>query len=171
MAEKHATSDGRTGRVLLVAHCLMNATTRLHGISKHSAVHPALAELIATNGVGIVQLPCPEAGFLGMDRWAASREQYDTPVFRRHCAEVLEPVLDTLEVLARDGVEIVGVWGVAGSPSCGAEQTSTGFVGGLIDAPARSERVSGSGVFFEVLAAQLEERGIAANLVDAPEGR
>lgn len=169
MTEKHATADGRTSRVLLVAHCLMNATTRLHGISKHSAVHPALAELVATGEVGIVQLPCPEAGFLGMDRWAASREQYDTPVFRRHCAEVLEPVLDTLEVLARDNVEFVAAWGVAGSPSCGAEQTSTGFVGGLVDAAARSERVSGRGVFFEVLAAGLEARGITADLIDAPE--
>ena len=34
--------------------------------------------------VGVIQLPCPEATFLGMRRWGMTREQYDVPAFRRH---------------------------------------------------------------------------------------
>jgi len=162
-------SDLRSKRVVVVAHCLLDVNTRLHGIARWHGAHPSVLTDALERGVGLIQLPCPEAGLLGMKRWAAGREQYDTAGFRRWSRRALKPTVDTIQELVRDGVVIERVVGVAGSPSCGALVTSEGFEGGLIDAPASSERVTGSGVFLEVFRAMLSERDIHPEFLDAPE--
>lgn len=163
--------DSRSGRITVVCHCLLNANSRLAGIATYPGVAPALGELLES-GSGIVQLPCPESGFLGMKRWAASYEQYDTPAYRRHCRSVLEPVIDQLEAFADAGYAIEGVLGVRGSPSCAVNETSRGFEGGLITGARRSHDAEGPGVFIEELRALLRERGIevAFSEVDTPAG-
>lgn len=160
--------DARSRRVVVVAHCLLNSNTRVHGIAAWAGALEPVVSRFTAEGIGIVQLPCPEASLLGMDRWAATREQYDTPGYRRHCRDLFAETLDTLEVLVRDGVTIEGVLGVPGSPSCGVFETSEGFSGGRADGTQLSKHVAGSGIFMQELAAAMRERGLDVPFTDAP---
>ncbi len=121
--------------VTVAAHCLLNTLTRVKGLA------PLPFQLEGPT----VQLPCPEALYLGLERWAVTRNQLDVPQFRRFCRALIEEYADLLEMLAREGASLCIV-GVAGSPSCGVITTSSGYTGGL---PGVAEHacMAGRGVF------------------------
>ena len=146
--------------ITVVAHCLLNPLTRVKG----------LAPLPFRPEGPTVQLPCPEALYLGLERWAVTKNQLDVPQFRRFCHTLIEHYVDLLEMLAHEGTRLCIV-GVAGSPSCGVITTSSGYTGGLPGA-AEHAHVSGRGVFMEELLAELERRGVAARVEEiGAEGR
>jgi predicted secreted protein len=153
--------------VVVLAHCLLNANTRLQGIAKWPGARADVLGPYIEQGVGIIQLPCPEASLFGMRRWAATREQYDTTAFRRHCRALASDVVDTIETLAHDGCDIEAVVGVQGSPSCGVLETSEGFSGGPIDEEQTSERVAGTGIFMQELRSMLAERNLDVRFSEA----
>lgn len=132
----------------MVAHCLLDPLTRVKGL-KGISFRPAGP---------VVQLPCPEAIYLGLDRWAVTRNQLDVPQFRRFCRSIAAQYADLLEMLAKKGVRI-RVVGVARSPSCGISSTTRGYKGGRVREAAH-EVVPGPGVFMEELLAELRERGV-----------
>jgi len=138
--------------ITVAAHCLLNPLTRVKG----------LVPLPFQPEGPTVQLPCPEALYLGLERWAVTRNQLDVPQFRRFCRTLIEGYADLLEMLAHQGARLCIV-GVAGSPSCGVVTTSSGYTGGLPGA-AEHVRVAGRGVFMEELLAELERRGVAARV-------
>ncbi len=151
-AEREAESASCTApgqEITVAAHCLLNPTTRVKG----------LRPLVFRPEGPTVQLPCPEALYLGLDRWAVTRNQLDVPEFRRFCRSLIVHYADLLEMLARKGVRL-RIVGVAGSPSCGVISTSSGYAGGRVHEVAH-ERVPGRGVFMEELLAELERRGVA----------
>jgi predicted secreted protein len=152
----------RSRRVVVLAHCHLNVNTKVHGLACYAGVRTDVVGPIIERGAGIVQLPCPEATFLGMRRWGMTVEQYDTPAYRRHCREILAPVVDTLSALAEDGCVIEAVLGVEGSPSCGVTTTCAGYAGGELEDAADQEaaRVPGRGVFFGELRAMLQDAGL-----------
>jgi len=134
--------------ITVAAHCLLNPLTRVRG----------LAPLPFQPDGPTVQLPCPEALYLGLERWAVTRNQLDVPQFRRFCRSLIEDYADLLQMLARDGARLCIV-GVAGSPSCGVTTTSSGYTGGRVR-ECEHMHVSGRGVFMEELLAELERRGV-----------
>ena len=136
--------------ITVAAHCLLNPLTRVKG----------LAPLPFRPEGPTVQLPCPEALYLGLERWAVTRNQLDVPQFRRFCRSLIEQYVDLLQMLAREGAKL-HIVGVAGSPSCGVETTSSGYTGGRVR-ECEHAHVSGRGVFMEELLAELERRGVAA---------
>ncbi len=134
--------------ILVLAHCLQNPFTRVKGL-----------EPLAFRPEGpTIQLPCPEALYLGLDRWAATKNQLDIPEFRRFCRSLITPYADLLEMLFCRGIRIK-IIGIAGSPSCGVATTSSGYAGGRVR-EAEHARVSGRGVFMEELLAELERRRV-----------
>jgi predicted secreted protein len=138
--------------VCVVAHCLLNPYTRVKGLKP-------LEFCLPSEGQGpVVQLPCPEALYMGLDRWAVTRNQLDVPEFRRFCRSLITHYADLLEMLAKKGVRI-RVLGVRGSPSCGVCTTSSGYAGGRVR-ECEHEHVPGQGVFMEELLAELQRRGI-----------
>ena len=141
--------------ILVLAHCLQNPFTRVKGLEPLS---------FRPEGASI-QLPCPEALYLGLDRWAVTKNQLDIPEFRRFCRSLITHYADLLEMLARQGARIK-IMGIAGSPSCGLATTSSGYAGGRVS-EAEHARVPGRGVFMEELLAELERRGVAFQAEDA----
>lgn len=143
------TERGR--KVAVVAHCLLNVNTKVHGLARYDAVHPVALRLIA-EGAGLVQLPCPEEAHLGMNRWGMTRDQYDVPAYRRLCRGLARRVAEMVASLAADGCDILGVWGVDGSPSCGVNRSCEGYPGGevgtLASAPTATD-APGPGVFMD----------------------
>ena len=134
--------------VTVMAHCLLNPLTRVKGLEplEFSPAGPTM------------QLPCPEALYLGTERWAVTRNQLDVPQFRQFCRSLIVHYADLLEMLAKEGVR-VRVVGVAGSPSCGVQTTSFGYAGGRVH-EAEHEHVPGRGIFMEELIGEMERRGI-----------
>ncbi|MCF4151256.1 2-thiouracil desulfurase family protein [Dethiosulfovibrio sp. F2B] len=158
----------RSRRYVLISHCLLNVNAKVDGYGLYpGALEPLVLPLIKS-GIGIFQLPCPEATFAGARRWGMTVEQYDIPAYRRHSRWLLEQVVDQVEDDLANGVSVLGVVGVDGSPSCGVDCTCYGYTGGMIgggDAVARSVESgrmgSGQGVFMKVLSDMFKERDIA----------
>jgi predicted secreted protein len=144
----HTSCSANEPEITVVAHCLLNPYTRVKG----------LRPVQFRPGGPVIQLPCPEALYMGLDRWAVTRNQLDVPEFRRFCRSLIVHYADLLEMLARQGKRIKIV-GLAGSPSCGLETTSLGYAGGRVH-EVEHEHVAGKGVFMEELIAELERRGI-----------
>jgi len=166
----------RNRTVVVLAHCHLNVNTKVHGLAEYGGVRAEVLEPLIAAGHGIVQLPCPEASFLGMKRWGMTREQYDTPAYRRHCRSILGPVVDTLVALAEDGCRIESVLGVDGSPTCGVNSTCFGYSGGEIatlleKGPPGCFEAPGRGVLMEVLGSMLDEVGLSVEFQGVAEGR
>ena len=151
-------SRGR--RIAVVAHCVLNANSKVLGLASYPGAITQLVSGLIDGGLGIVQLPCPEATFLGMRRWGMTYEQYDTPAYRRHCREILGPVVDELAAFADVGYTIERAIGIDGSPSCGVATTCTGYTGGEVTSIPSCAKTPGRGVFIEVLQAMLAENSL-----------
>ncbi|TDB38031.1 MAG: hypothetical protein D9V44_08290 [Actinobacteria bacterium] len=156
----------RSRRVAVLAHCHLNVNTKVLGLAEYAGVRREVVLPLLEAGVGIVQLPCPEATYLGMRRWGMTREQYDVSAYRRHCERILEPTIDTLVALADDTCVIEVVLGVDGSPNCGVTRTCFGYAGGEIEAlfaagdSPRATDAPTAGVFMEVLRTLLADAGL-----------
>ena len=110
-------------KIVVLAHCMLNQNTKPDRRARFAgAVQPVL-EVLAEEGLGIFQLPCPEIGFAGPWRFSQVIQQYDTPRYRDHCRDLVVRTVDQLEHCLRptdDGEDYrVAVVGVEGSPSCG----------------------------------------------------
>jgi predicted secreted protein len=123
---------------------------------------PVVNRYLAT-GAGIIQLPCPEMTYLGLKRWGMTRDQYDTPFYRRHCIDILRPYVDQIVEYIDNGYSIECIVGVDGSPSCGFRFTCEGYCGGMIDGALSQsfQEVPGQGVFIRELSNMLKEHSIS----------
>lgn len=61
-------TDGRSKRVLFVAHCLLNQNAISDGTADYPACHADIVRMLLDAQVGIVQMNCPELCCLGLDR-------------------------------------------------------------------------------------------------------
>ncbi|MDR3687280.1 MAG: 2-thiouracil desulfurase family protein [Coriobacteriia bacterium] len=156
----------RSRRVVVLAHCILNGNAKYGGGATYAGANVEVLEPYLRDGVGIVQLPCPESSFLGMSRWGMTRNQYDNVAYRRHCAAILRPTIDTLEEFAAAGYAIEGVVGIKGSPSCGVTETHEGYEGGGIEGTPTCERVADRGVMMAVLGELLAVRGMKLTFTD-----
>lgn len=150
-----------------MCHCILNANAKVYHLASTGGVHVGILKPYLEAGTGIIQLPCPELTYLGMNRWGMTREQYDHPNFRSHCEKILEPTVHQVEAFVQADYEIIGVMGMDGSPNCGVKRTCFGYEGGEMSARDQWARQVGNlrmspgpGVFMEVLQAVLEEKGI-----------
>lgn len=153
----------RSKRIVVMCHCLLNSNSKISGLSFYDgALLPVVNKHLAT-GAGIIQLPCPEMTYLGLKRWGMTKDQYDTPFYRRHCIEILTPYVDQIIEYIQNGYNIEGVVGVDGSPSCGVRFTCEGYCGGMIDKehPQSSQEVEGEGVFIRELSTLLKQNNIS----------
>lgn len=82
-------ADGRSRKVVFLAHCLLNQNAISDGTAVYPAAFRELVQFFLEHQVGIVQLPCPELCCLGRTvetGWARSpRSQKKTPVFVPPC--------------------------------------------------------------------------------------
>jgi len=130
--------DRRGGRVLFLSHCLLNQNTRYPGGAVAGGVVSDAVISPMQEGVGIVQMPCPEQRVWGGVRkrhllWALDHPRITgigvvlMPLIRRYLRVryrlLARRVAKEVEDYLRSGLEPLAVVGVAGSPSCGVEST------------------------------------------------
>jgi len=154
---------GTDRRVAFVAHCLVNQNAKVSEFAKCAGVVAPLVERLRANGYEIQQLPCPEMSYLGVVRWWQSREQYDTPGYRRHCRALARTVVDVAAAHMKHDYDVV-IIGLDGSPSSGVRLTSTktswgGRPEGAVS--GGSDRIQGMGVWMTELKNEFESRGLA----------
>jgi predicted secreted protein len=139
--------------VCYLAHCLLNANSKVDEGARCAGVYSPVLALLRDRDCTIRQMPCPELGFGGTHRFWAVREQYDTPVFRAHCRRLAEPVAAQIRADLAMGSRVVLV-GIDGSPSMGVELTAaSGEWGGRPDKPRDEDYpvTVGAGLFTETL--------------------
>ncbi len=160
--------DGRSGRIVVLAHCLINQNSVAPGLARAGGIIGALVKMLLENDVGIIQLPCPETGFMGLRRFWQSIEQYSSTGFKKYCRRIAAEVSDILEEYVRNGFKILGVIGIAGSPSCGIHHVSSNpeWMGDPSRVKGETTRVKGRGVFMEELFKELKSRGIELPGID-----
>ncbi len=147
----------------MVCHCILNVNSKIQGLAFYPGAVEKLVKKYLASGTGMIQLPCPELTVLGLKRWGMTRDQYDTPFYRRHCAAVLTPYVDQITDYIHNGYRIEAVVGVDGSPSCGVHRTCKGYGGGMIgrEPIPRLEEIEGPGVFIRTLADMLKAQGLS----------
>ena len=157
----------RSKKIIVVSHCFLNANAKVTPLAGYPGVLREVMDKFIEQGAGILQLPCPESSYLGIDRWGMCYEQYDHPNFRRHCRQILIPSVDQIEAFLNAGCEILGVIGADGSPNCGVTRIPSGLTGGVIkdtdDVETQLENFKyqeGTGVFFSILREMLVKRKI-----------
>lgn len=129
-----AMADSRSGRVVFVAHCLLNQNSRYLGGAVCGGAVGAFIAPYLEDGTGIVQMPCPEQRVWGgvlktrmlwlvqhpriarlwPSLWPAAR-RWTRWRYAHHARAVTRDIEDYLV----SGLAVRGVVGVAGSPSCG----------------------------------------------------
>jgi uncharacterized protein YbbK (DUF523 family) len=133
-------ADARSGCVAFVSHCLLNENVRFLGGATRPGPNADALDQYVRDGVGIVQLPCPEQRAWGgvSKRWML--RLYGRPILRwrpvrRIVVAVARRVTEfEFASLARRaaaeiadyitcGFEVVEVVGVGASPSCGVATT------------------------------------------------
>ncbi len=148
-------NDKRSGKLALVAHCILNQNSRVLGLAERSSVITEIVEFLIFNEMGIVQMPCPELTYAGLLRKAQTRDQCDTAMFRRHCKGIVKEIVDQIQEYEKCGVKVKIVIGVDGSPSCGVTETSRE---NSCKNTLKHERMKGSGVLIEELSIALKKR-------------
>lgn len=139
----------------IISHCFLNPAVRLKGLK------PLPALDLSDN---IIQLPCPEASYSGLNRWEVTREQLDIPNYRRFCRKIFQPTADILQMLHQAGYKIK-LLGVEGSPSCGVMTTCVGFEGGRLREMEHSH-IQGTGIFFDEIIRELKSRDIEFDIYE-----
>src|SRR5664279_5272252 len=81
--------DDRRGRkVVVLAHCILNQNAKLDRCAHCAGAVREVVEVLLENGIGILQMECPEMLHLGLDRQTdkttnPSVEAEDTRIARR----------------------------------------------------------------------------------------
>jgi len=153
-------ADRRSGKVLFVANCLLNANNKVLEIARYPGMFSEVVQRIDSLGIGLIQMPCPETLYLGNQRWHHSRNLYDNAGYRRFCRQLCEPMCDYLENYRRVGYRVLGILTCDGSPSCGITKSSYSEDWGGRPRSIGRSLVGLPGIFMEEFLALMEERGI-----------
>jgi len=154
-------NDRRKRKVALVSNCLLNQNAKVNGFAFFPDMLWDLVELLHKYEYGILQLPCPETVYAGLRRWWYVREQYDNAKFRDVCKKAIDPVMDQVEALIKDGCKVVLI-GLDGSPSCGIRSSgSDPRWGGKPEIDNKNyPQVPRPGIFMEVVKECIKERNL-----------
>jgi len=150
--------DKRSGKIALVAHCILNQNSRVLGLAEMPCAITKIVEFLIRKDIGVIQMPCPELSYAGILRRGQTKDQCDNAMFRKHCRKIAKEIVDQIREYTKFGIKTEIVIGVDGSPSCSVNETSTG---NPCKNMAEHERVKGSGILIEELRIALRKRKIS----------
>jgi len=160
-------NDRRSKRIVIVAHCLLNQNSISDGTADCPGQFDEVVDLIISNRIGLIQLPCPELTCLGLDRKDPDggkrsllmentrirnllREKDNMERLRHRAEEIAAQVQEYRSY----GFDVLGVIGINRSPSCGVETTTKD-----------NAEVEGQGVFVELLSEACHRREQALRMI------
>ena len=147
-------------KVAFVSHCLLDQNAKVGDYALFPGVVRPIIDLIKERGYEIQQLLCPELTYMGVNRWWQTKDQYDTPGYKRHSAFISTLSVDLIRKYVHDGCEIV-IIGIDGSPSCGVRLTGRNPNWGGRPALAKGDHMTQEmGVFMEQLEKELRRNNV-----------
>ena len=159
-------SDARGKKVLFVSHCILNQNAKMDRCAYYSGPIYEIVRVLLEAGIGIIQMPCPELHFLGLDRETEqtlepSIGEEDTrialrmkePRCRAMLQEIAWDVTRQISEYKKNGFEVLGILGCNGSPTCGVEVTW--YEGQEHPQP---------GILFQTLIQTLKDKGLSLPL-------
>ena len=149
-------SDKRKRRVIFISHCWLNINTRFPEGCAFEGANVPLIKTMLDSGLGIIQMPCPEYECLGLEKWDYGVVIKDEirACFRKQAQVVLKQIKDYRAL----GFEIVGVFGMNPSPSCGVDVAKG--KGTMLGTSRDTSEQAEPGIFIEELQNLLAKEGI-----------
>lgn len=184
--------DERSKRVVFVSHCLLNENTRYLGGAFRRGCVDEIVDEFQRQGVGICQMRCPE-----QRAWGGVLKRYILPAYgfkgtflyrirrlyvplfvwytRLVYGHMAGEVVSDIEDYVRSGFEVVGIVGMAGSPSCGVTtrldlwrsiEALAGLDAENLDRQTVNEQTivaclsKGEGLFMEAIRHQLRQKSL-----------
>lgn len=84
-------------RILVVTHCILNRASKVEGYNiEENNLRKELLSEVFKKDIELLQLPCPEFTMYGSKRWGHEKNQFDNPFFKKHCNNLLKPVIEQL---------------------------------------------------------------------------
>lgn len=137
----------RDKKLILLSHCILNQNSVVLPLARSKGGF-LIAKLLLDQGIGIIQLPCPEFKFLGPQRVPMNKEEYDSPDYRVLCRHLFTPILEDIKKYLAQDYSLVGILGINESPTCS---------------------ITGKrGIFMEEIFAMLNDEAIDINYFDIP---
>ena len=134
-------TDGRSRRVIFLAHCLLNQNAISDGTAEVPAAHREILQAALDAQAGVVQMPCPELCCLGLDRGDPKgrerpvvventriRRAMGQPEAAARLRELTAQVVRQIREYRKHGFTVLGIVGVDRSPCCGVNTTSDGGI-------------------------------------------
>ncbi len=137
----------RSRKLVFVAHPILNQNSMPIGKEKAAGAVKEVVEILAENGVGIIQLPCPEQEYLGIDRKPKNKEALDNKIFRALCKKYALQTLSQIEAYMKKNYQILAILGVEFSPTYGVHQIENG-----------TRNTPGKGIFIEELEEEMRKK-------------
>lgn len=160
-------TDGRSKRVIFVAHCLLNQNSISDGTADYPGTNEEILQTLLEAKVGIVQMPCPELCCLGLDRGNALgaespvvventriRKAMNETTASAQLSALTEYVMRQIFEYHKHGFEVIGIVGINRSPCCGVNTTSDD-----------NREIEGQGVFITTLIAALTDANLKIPII------
>ena len=132
--------DKRSKKLILLAHCILNQNAKLDKCAHYPGTIKEISEILIDSGVGLIQIPCPELHYLGLDRKVEKGtdptvEEEDSRIATQMseergisvCKIIVVNLIYQIDEYLKNGFEIIGLIGINGSPTCGVELTWANF--------------------------------------------
>lgn len=159
--------DGRSKKVVLIAHCILNQNAISDGTAIYPAAFQDVVDILLKANIGIIQMPCPELCCLGLDRGNVHGAESPVTVENTRIRKEMqrEEADRKLNMLAgyvtsqileyyKHGFHVVGIIGADRSPNCGVNTTSD-----------YDMEISGKGLFMEKLNSSLVGEGLFVPMI------
>ena len=157
----------RSKKIAIISHCIINQNSVFKGEYKDINIFFPFIKKLFEENIGILQLPCPETEYYGLRRWGHVKEQFDNCGYRKYVEKIVNSFVDIIKEYINNGYEIVGIYGIAGSPSCGVNLTCSANWEGEIslykdkeDIVSRVKMINESGIFMEIFKSVLDKNKI-----------
>lgn len=163
----------RIKKIAIISHCIINQNSVVKGEYKDMNIFFPFIKKLFEENIGILQLPCPETEYYGLRRWGHVKEQFDNCGYRKYVEKIVNSFVDIIKEYINNGYEIVGIYGIAGSPSCGVNLTCSANWEGEIslykdkeDIVSRVKMINESGIFMEIFKSVLDKNKISIPFYD-----
>lgn len=157
----------RSKKIAIISHCIINQNSVVKGEYKDINIFFPFIKKLFEENIGILQLPCPETECYGLRRWGYVKEQFDNCGYRKYVEKIINSFVDIIKEYINNEYEIVGIYGIAGSPSCGVNLTCSANWEGEIslykdkeDIVSRVKMINESGIFMEIFKSVLDKNKI-----------
>lgn len=150
----------RSKKIIFAVHCLLNQNARAQTVAKCPGLVLEFIKFCHKNNYGIVPIDCPQIMFEPLIRDPETKEHYDNKVSRDISKKVIKKMIKEIKLYQKNNYQICGIYGVEGSPTCGAIKTH------IRDKKGKSTSINEAGIFFEELNQELKKNNISIKIYD-----